>query len=74
MTTVIMASDSSAVTPGSGIAGAEMLVLRERHSDSRIQDKERRDSGSCDHTELESNGIVYRDATTNTPSTAEVLG
>ncbi|KAF6017239.1 hypothetical protein EB796_024448 [Bugula neritina] len=41
---------------------------QERQPDSR----ERRDSGSCDHTESELNGMVFRDVSTNTPSTQEV--
>jgi len=34
--------------------------------------RERLDSGSCDHTELEKDGILCRDVSTNTPSANEV--
>lgn len=72
-----MSSDALALTHGAGGDNAGVALVRRERSDdlgsAASQDKERRDSGSCDHTELESNGIVYRDATTNTPSTAEVM-
>lgn len=62
-------------------AGSNPLVGGPQRSNDNIERqwqagaeniRERRDSGSCDHTESEIDGRVCRDVATNTPSAHEV--
>ena len=64
----------SMVTLRTTLGGGDVVSREGGGSSTTAGDKERRDSGSCDHTEVENiNGLIYRDACTNTPSTAEAL-
>ena len=76
--------DNMTGSGGDGRAGSNpssvVLIGRQRSNDSVERQwhaaaecmRERRDSGSCDHTESEIDGRVCRDVATNTPSAHEV--
>ena len=64
----------SSVNVGTADTATPPLIVRPRQRANAMEPRERRDSGSCDHTESELNGLIFRDVSTNTPSAQQVLG